>query len=89
MPVSADVGDNLFQSTPLMRGATHFEVAKVTSEQFQSTPLMRGATVLPAYVRFPASISIHAPHARSDGDLNEPVWLAYIFQSTLLMRGAT
>ena len=34
-------------------------------------------------------ISIHAPHARSDYNLGERPLIRTIFQSTLLMRGAT
>ena len=56
---------------------------------FQSTLLMRGATSALFRSLQAPSISIHAPHARSD-----LFWggraAAYIqFQSTLLMRGAT
>ena len=35
------------------------------------------------------AISIHAPHARSDSSLTFCKWYFAIFQSTLLMRGAT
>ena len=57
----------VFQSTLLMRGATsacprcfsHFSL-------FQSTLLMRGATAGPCEDCWGTSISIHAPHARSD-----------------------
>ena len=50
---------------------------------------MRGATRLlsPRPVVF--KISIHAPHARSDGGSLAPASIIFIFQSTLLMRGAT
>jgi len=71
-----------------MRGAT---LASDTNNQdglFQSTLLMRGATrgwqgVFPL-----KTISIHAPHARSDRAFLV-VRLLQVFQSTLLMRGAT
>ena len=56
-----------FQSTLLMRGATHpkmYPVAALTL--FQSTLLMRGATVLSLVDSGYQLISIHAPHARSD-----------------------
>ena len=51
-----------------MRGATAYASASRNEEEvFQSTLLMRGATsqALPTKAR--GSISIHAPHARSDG----------------------
>ena len=35
------------------------------------------------------TISIHAPHARSDGNVREYYTRYVLFQSTLLMRGAT
>ena len=78
---------------------------------FQSTLLMRGATASGRYVSDCTSISIHAPHARSDRWYNKAVHAdddfnprssceerpdytakpkkPVIFQSTLLMRGAT
>ena len=34
-------------------------------------------------------ISIHAPHARSDLSIKRPLVVVVLFQSTLLMRGAT
>ena len=34
-------------------------------------------------------ISIHAPHARSDAQVISGYNKVYLFQSTLLMRGAT
>ena len=64
----ADAPAFAFQSTLLMRGATSvLEFSKIATLEFQSTLLMRGATRdadAPAVVF--ASISIHAPHARSD-----------------------
>jgi len=58
----------LFQSTPLMRGATtYFFPTRIRHDPFQSTPLMRGATCSicddEGHIK---TISIHAPHARSD-----------------------
>ena len=56
-----------FQSTLLMRGATKGgENSMSKSVKFQSTLLMRGATSSPTSVVKVWSISIHAPHARSD-----------------------
>ena len=57
----------LFQSTLLMRGATFFSLFDVKDVRFQSTLLMRGATIQRLQATVAALISIHAPHARSDG----------------------
>ena len=59
----------IFQSTLLMRGATSFCTLRSTASVFQSTLLMRGATRHTAFVNLFKVISIHAPHARSDGSL--------------------
>ena len=57
-----------FQSTLLMRGATRQQRRIEEARKFQSTLLMRGATIQPfCFCIFP-TISIHAPHARSDRD---------------------
>ena len=57
-----------FQSTLLMRGATAWAGFGVPrQDSFQSTLLMRGATCAPCHPRVCRDISIHAPHARSDG----------------------
>ena len=62
---------SLFQSTLLMRGATCLEVRDGALVQaFQSTLLMRGATMPDAPAYGVELISIHAPHARSDGTEN-------------------
>ena len=51
---------------------------------------MRGATICVCISSHADGISIHAPHARSDPwELAEIDYVAGIFQSTLLMRGAT
>ena len=55
-----------FQSTLLMRGATKQAIYLVTTAGFQSTLLMRGATSFLLSAPASESISIHAPHARSD-----------------------
>ena len=58
----------LFQSTLLMRGATRYNLDEVQMAiVFQSTLLMRGATQLSDMLESIGYISIHAPHARSDG----------------------
>ena len=62
------VSSGLFQSTLLMRGATPiFVYATIGGTQFQSTLLMRGATLFLRPRTISPVISIHAPHARSDG----------------------
>ena len=55
-----------FQSTLLMRGATTQGLLVVKCSLFQSTLLMRGATNGKDFFELPDTISIHAPHARSD-----------------------
>ena len=80
----------IFQSTLLMRGATdsrrnlarpgpYFNPRSSCEER----PLSRLA---PHDAR---DISIHAPHARSDRPLLSSLEEVFLFQSTLLMRGAT
>ena len=56
----------LFQSTLLMRGATHIATGDEGMAKFQSTLLMRGATEPPKPDDQAEKISIHAPLARSD-----------------------
>ena len=56
----------IFQSTLLMRGATAMTAINAVSALFQSTLLMRGATPARLLSWRPPTISIHAPHARSD-----------------------
>ena len=82
--------EELFQSTLLMRGATTIaSFFRMFSGLFQSTLLMRGATCIIGVTLFEILISIHAPHARSDGDDTMEKNIDELFQSTLLMRGAT
>ena len=50
---------------------------------------MRGATDTDKRELGAMSISIHAPHARSDDSKKLVNQFIYAFQSTLLMRGAT
>ena len=79
-----------FQSTLLMRGATSaIASCKSCSALFQSTLLMRGATAALLIAAPAVSISIHAPHARSDPRQARSNVPPATFQSTLLMRGAT
>ena len=56
-----------FQSTLPMRGATPYWVCRLDSSRFQSTLPMRGATALTRALHKERTISIHAPHAGSDG----------------------
>ena len=56
----------IFQSTLLMRGATKGAIDARKDDVFQSTLLMRGATYRRLCTQARFSISIHAPHARSD-----------------------
>ena len=78
-----------FQSTLLMRGATFGVKVQCFLHLFQSTLLMRGATAPLEHPHDHRRISIHAPHARSDGLYSKVLELMPKFQSTLLMRGAT
>ena len=50
-----------------MRGATAGRIPPSGVPGFQSTLLMRGATLSLALLFDGFGISIHAPHARSDG----------------------
>ena len=79
----------IFQSTLLMRGATFGVKVQCFLHLFQSTLLMRGATAPLEHPHDHRRISIHAPHARSDGLYSKVLELMPKFQSTLLMRGAT
>ena len=57
--------------------------------KFQSTLLIRGATITPDNAVDELSISIHAPHTRSDPNVAAANVVFWVFQSTLLIRGAT
>ena len=72
-----------------MRGATGDHETAVWGTEFQSTLLMRGATARRHGKCLLETISIHAPHARSDKNRNGAIGKVNLFQSTLLMRGAT
>ena len=60
-------GTGRFQSTLFMRGATGRWRRSSGHRRFQSTLLMRGATCTKYQLAADSYISIHAPHARSDG----------------------
>ena len=69
---AADIAGTIFQSTLLMRGATPSTNLVRTEPKFQSTLLMRGATTSYWPASRPVTISIHAPHARSDDRTDTP-----------------
>ena len=78
-----------FQSTLLMRGATRPPRLLVSPTNFNprsSCEERRGDGLM---IEVKLDISIHAPHARSDPDLSSTSGACTLFQSTLLMRGAT
>ena len=81
---------DLFQSTLLMRGATKYDRSFTGPRDISiHAPHARSdRTDNECRLRID-TISIHAPHARSDssGDLHDKE--NRVFQSTLLMRGAT
>ena len=81
----------LFQSTLLMRGATGSCRAGLHLQQYfnpRSSCEERRYFAIFSYLFI--VISIHAPHARSDAyGLDYEQGVRTIFQSTLLMRGAT
>ena len=89
-PVSRLIS-SLFQSTLLIRGATHDKSA--TSSRYQISihaPHTRSDTTTRQQVAMSCAISIHAPHTRSDPlSLTDVIQGMIVFQSTLLIRGAT
>ena len=72
-----------------MRGATNTVAIRDGIKGFQSTLLMRGATANLKNAKWFLTISIHAPHARSDERAMAELEKVKEFQSTLLMRGST
>jgi len=60
----------MFQSAPLLRGATEPEAADPENESFQSAPLLRGATEMIADFDLLVEVSIRAPLARGDRNLS-------------------
>ena len=78
----------MFQSTPLMRGATSNHWMAPYPTGFQSTPLMRGATYsLVAWIAYWLFQS--TPLMRGATEQISELQEAIAFQSTPLMRGAT
>ena len=83
------IGIHGFQSTRPVRGATRRRAYHHLPPQFQSTRPVRGATEtgLADAIRF--DVSIHAPRAGRDHQVN-PICLEQpVFQSTRPVRGAT
>ncbi len=78
----------VFQSTPLMRGATTYDRAVLFWSVFQSTPLMRGATRMVYFKAQPLQFQ-STPLMRGATSPINVGYLARLFQSTPLMRGAT
>ena len=80
-----------FQSTLLMRGATVSRPMAVARVELISihAPHARSDLEISVALRIDDTISIHAPHARSDYFLSARSGSTILFQSTLLMRGAT
>ena len=67
-PRAAHFRASKFQSTLLIRGATRKVFSSTAlASLFQSTLLIRGATRARKSLKYIDSISIHAPHTRSDG----------------------
>ena len=70
-PRAAHFRASKFQSTLLIRGATRKVFSSTAlASLFQSTLLIRGATRARKSLKYIDSISIHAPHARSDWRLS-------------------
>ena len=79
-----------FQSTLLMRGATFSKSSIITnSGHFNPRSSCEERLAHGASSGSSSKISIHAPHARSDSSRSLAMARARLFQSTLLMRGAT
>ena len=78
-----------FQSTLLMRGATVIlpSLRNDCRISIHAPHARSDVTYKSGYAEIP--ISIHAPHARSDTNYQTCLSQLDIFQSTLLMRGAT
>ena len=89
-PASARL-TTLFQSTLLMRGATSLKISPVPSvRDFNPRSSCEERLTDPADLLARLVISIHAPHARSDPTASgSSSFETIVFQSTLLMRGAT
>ena len=80
---------HIFQSTLLMRGATWYTQGNGRLHRISiHAPHARSDSIEEMDYES-MMISIHAPHARSDRRSRLTHWRRRIFQSTLLMRGAT
>ena len=78
-----------FQSTLLMRGATQRRDCKATETRISIHAPHARSDLKELEQEGLNPISIHAPHARSDKVKLDEVLCKRLFQSTLLMRGAT
>ena len=79
----------IFQSTLLMRGATVDGLREGQSRRISIHAPHARSDACHHAVDVREKISIHAPHARSDCHFSPILRRITIFQSTLLMRGAT
>ncbi len=87
---SGKLSARLFQSTLLMRGAT--QDCRRGSWAVRNFNPRSSCEERPNFINLRCllhKISIHAPHARSDGFCVCALFAGRVFQSTLLMRGAT
>ena len=90
MAISCRKHKERFQSTLLMRGATFFfQSIDFTHIISIHAPHARSDVLRSGDMLADQGISIHAPHARSDMVRYRTMRRSQIFQSTLLMRGAT
>ncbi len=81
--------DNVFQFTPLVRGATLSTTSQHGARKFQFTPLVRGATgkcMLSAKLVMQFQFT---PLVRGATILTSPLLWCHVFQFTPLVRGAT
>ena len=85
-----DALEQIFQSTLLMRGATSSTCAQDCGKSyFNPRSSCEERRARRRHLNPKIRISIHAPHARSDVTRLASLLHGRLFQSTLLMRGAT
>ena len=89
--IASALASGIFQSTLLMRGATcrSRSAARRSTQNFNPRSSCEERPSSPHSSRAALTISIHAPHARSDSRQATSSTSSKKFQSTLLMRGAT
>jgi len=83
------VGQNKFQSTLPVKGATAPPMFLLTEIPFQSTLPVKGATLRRSMLRPVLHVSIHAPGEGSDDAFPKTAEEFEEFQSTLPVKGAT